>query len=178
MDGAPLASNMSFAWILFSAASIASLLPAGAAAASERSISCRLARASTHSKWKVDSLQMVSTSFADPRRRCVELVEMMRETLEELHSSSAVSTAGRLEFHVWLAEVSTARTIRFEARAWTVSSEGRHLRHLTRALATTADPTRDARDRDRLAPRVARSALKRAIRELVSAIRLSGRDQA
>ena len=122
---------------------------------------------------KIDSLQLASASFADPHRRCRELLEAMRATLAEL----APSPAEPLVLHLWLAEVSTARTIRFEARGWIVSAAGRHLRHVARALASTADSSRSDRDRDQIAPRVARSAVNRVLRELSSAVRSAGRDQ-
>jgi hypothetical protein len=123
---------------------MALLHPLPAAASSPKPITCTLHRSSEGPPWS-----------------CRELLEPMHETLQELASSE-------LQIHVQLEEVSTAGRIVFEARAWTISSKGRHLRHVARARAAAKDPVLDPRGRDRLAPRVARSALKRALRELAS----------
>ena len=136
-----------------------------AEAAKPRPISCKVKRGSR--KMRVESFEMVSSSFKQPKRRCRELGRAMRRTLAKLAPSR-----GRVEYHVWLADVSTAKTIRFEARAWAVSKKGRHLRHITRATAVAKQPSQPRRH-EKVAPRVARTAIDRALRDLVSELRTS-----
>jgi hypothetical protein len=144
-------------WFI-TAALIALLLPAAAEAAP---VACRVPLAARAATWKLKSFELESARSS----LCSEMVAETRSTMRTLTPSRrAAKKLGTAELHVQIKDASTVREIRFEARAWAITEKGRHLRHVSRAVAT-AKHRSGSRN---LAAKVARLALQRVLRELAA----------
>jgi hypothetical protein len=123
---------------------ITALIALSPLAAEAAPVACRIP--------KLKSFEMRSRASL----RCSEMIEVTRQALKPSPRTR------HAEVHVRMVDVSTPREIRFEARAWAITAKGRHLRHVSRAVATAKDR---AGGRN-LVARVARLALTRVLREL------------